>query len=149
MKKWECIMDYQGDNFMVGEIRTLEEWKRAFYDTLSEGLPMQEELKQRLKNLNEENLIDFAKDIISIELIKLDEEQLKKDFFKTIENHEKEPYKKHTQEQVWEFFKDWVGEEHWDNLIVTHCENQGDMGYWFQDWNDFIFAFVCNLYGDR
>ena len=74
------------------------------------------------------------------------EKQLEKDLFTKLESYVKNPYEKHSKETLWRFFKDWVGEEYWDELLKTHNQKHNDMGYWFQDFGDFIFAFAENLY---
>ena len=76
----------------------------------------------------------------------MEEKQLKKDLFTKLENYVKEPYEKQTREQLWVFFKDWVGEEYWEEFIKLHYKSHNDMGYWFQDFGDFVYAFAECLY---
>ena len=70
MKQWKCMNDYQNGGFMVGEIRDLEGWRRAFYDALSE-MPMTKSMETMLNELNEENIIDFANDEMCLDLVEV------------------------------------------------------------------------------
>lgn len=62
--------DYQNGGFMVGEIRDLEGWRRAFYDALSE-MPMTKAMEKMLNELNEDNIIDFANDEMCLDLVEV------------------------------------------------------------------------------
>lgn len=73
------------------------------------------------------------------------ENQLKADFYKKLGTYIELPHSKFSNDQLWVFFKDWVGEEYWDELVEKHNELHNDMGYWFQDFGDFIFAFAENF----
>jgi hypothetical protein len=55
---------------MVGEIRDLEGWRRAFYDALSE-MPMTKAMETMLNELNEDNIIDFANDEMCLGLVEV------------------------------------------------------------------------------
>lgn len=68
MKQWKCMGDYQNGGFMVGEIRDLEGWRKAFYDALSE-IPMTKAMETMLNELNEDNIIDFANEIMCLDLV--------------------------------------------------------------------------------
>lgn len=70
MKQWKCMGDYQNGGFMVGEIRDLNGWRRAFYDALSE-MPMTKTMEKMLNELNEDNIIDFANDEMCLDLVEV------------------------------------------------------------------------------